>query len=228
MLTRVEQNIVTARIITVGNQKGGSGKTTLTMTLAGELAARGKKVLVVDADSQGTATQWAGAAAETAPFPATVIGLANAKGRLHQLVKPLINDYDFIIIDCPPSVEEQSSQSALLVSDVCLIPMQPTPADLWATVGVIELVSKARLVNPSLRAFGVPNRVTSTNLGKQVLAVMKGNNIEFLEGRLGNRTSFQEATIRGTVPSKMGTAHKAAAAEVEALVTDLLFRLGAE
>lgn len=219
---------MTARIITVANQKGGSGKTTLTMTVAGALAARGKRVLVVDADSQGTATQWAGAAAETAPFPATVIGLANAKGRLHQLVKPLVNDYDYVVIDCPPSVEEQASQSALLVSDVCLIPLQPTPADLWATVGVIELVAKARLINPKLRAIGVPNRVASTNLGRQVLDVMRENDIEFLEGKLGNRTSFQEATIRGSVPSRMGAAHKVAAAEVEAMVAELLSRLGAE
>lgn len=219
---------MTARIITVANQKGGSGKTTLAMTLAGALAERGNRVLVVDADPQGTATQWAGAAAETAPFPATVIGLANAKGRLHQLVKPLVNDYDYVVIDCPPSVEEQASQSALLVSDACLVPLQPTPADLWATVGVIELVAKARLVNPNLRAFGVPNRVTSTNLGKQVLAVMRDNDVEFLDGKLGNRTSFQEATIRGSVPSKMGAAHRAAAAEVESVVTELLFRLGAD
>lgn len=214
-----------ARILTIANQKGGSGKTTLTMTVAGALAERGKRVLVVDADPQGTATQWSGAAPEEAPFPATVIGLSAAKGRLHQLVKPLVNDYDFVLIDCPPSVEEQASQSALLVSDACLVPLQPTPADLWATVGAIELVAKARLVNPNLRAFGIPNRVTATNLGKQVLAVMKENEVEFFEARLGNRTSFQEATIRGSVPSRMGASHRVAAAEVERLVTELLHRL---
>lgn len=216
---------MTAIIITIANQKGGAGKTTLTMTVAGALAARGNRVLVVDADPQGTATQWAGAAAESSPFPATVVGLANAKGKLHQMVKPLVTDYDFVVIDCPPSVEEQASQSALLVSDACLIPLQPTPADLWATVGAIELVARARLVNPGLRAFGVPNRVTSTNLGKQVLDVMKENDIEFLTERLGNRTSFQEATIRGSVPSRMGSVHKVAAAEVDALVSELLARL---
>lgn len=214
-----------ARILTIANQKGGSGKTTLTMTVAGALAERGKKVLVVDADPQGTATQWSGAASEDAPFPATVIGLSAAKGRLHQLVKPLVDDYDYVLIDCPPSVEEQASQSALLVSDVCLIPLQPTPADMWATVGAIELVARARLVNPNLRAFGVPNRVTATNLGKQVLTIMQENDVEFLDARLGNRSSFQEATIRGSVPSRMGASHRIAAAEVQRLVAELLDRL---
>lgn len=215
-----------ARIITVANQKGGSGKTTLSMAIAGSLALRGNKVLVVDADPQGTATQWAGAAGEDRPFPATVIGLAGAKGKLHQMLKPLLADYDFVVIDCPPSVDEQASQSALLVSDACLIPLQPTPADMWATVGIVELVGKARLVNPNLRAFGVPNRVTASSLGRQVLGVMKETDIEFLDAKLGNRISFQEATIRGSVPSQMGSAHKVAAAEVESVVTELLTRLG--
>jgi hypothetical protein len=57
---------------------------------------------------------------------------------------------------------------------------------------------------------------------------MRDNDVEFLDGTLGNRTSFQEATIRGSVPSKMGGAHRVAAAEVEAVVTELLFRLGAD
>lgn len=211
-----------ARIITVANQKGGSGKTTLSMVLAGALALRGHKVLLVDADPQGTATQWAGAAPEKKPFPVTVIGLSNAKGKLHQMLKPLVNDYAYVVVDCPPSVDEQASQSALLVSDACLIPLQPTPADMWATVGVVELVGKARLVNPTLRAFGVPNRVTASSLGRQVLAVMKENEIEFLNAKLGNRTSFQEATIRGSVPALMGAAHRVAAVEVELLVDEFL------
>lgn len=215
-----------ARIITIANQKGGAGKTTLAMSISGALAMRGHKVLVVDADAQGTATQWAGSAPEAKPFPATVISLAHAKGKLHQMLKPLVADYDFIVIDCPPSVEEQASQSALLVSDVCLVPLQPTPADLWATVGIFELVNKALTINPELKAFAVANRVASSNLSKQVLDVMKDNEIQLLETRLGNRTSYQESTIRGTTPHHLGAAHKVAAAEVDALLADVFTKMG--
>lgn len=215
-----------ARIITVANQKGGSGKTSVSMVLAGSLAQRGHKVLVVDADPQGTATQWAGSAAEGKPFPATVIGLASAKGKLHQMIKPMVDDYAYIVIDCPPSAEEQASQSALLISDVCLLPLQPTPADMWATVGILKLVEKAQVLNPELKAFGVANRVTASSLGKQVLGVMAENNIDLLEAKLGNRTSFQEATINGSTPQRMGASHKVAAAEVEALVSELLAKMG--
>lgn len=217
---------MTARVITVANQKGGSGKTSLSMVLAGSIAQRGYKVLVVDADAQGTATQWAGAAPEDKPFPATVIGMAHAQAKLHQMIKPMMADYGVIIIDCPPSVEGQAAQSALLISDVCLMPVQPTPADMWATVGVMELVSKAQVINPELVAFGVPNRVSSSSLGKQVLEALKETGVELLDARLGNRTSFQEATIRGSTPQQMGAAHKVAAAEVEALVTELFRRVG--
>lgn len=215
-----------ARIITIANQKGGAGKTTLAMSIAGALAMRSHKVLVVDADAQGTATQWAGSAPEPKPFPATVISLAHAKGKLHQMLKPLVADYDFIVIDCPPSVEEQASQSALLVSDVCLVPLQPTPADLWATVGIFELVNKALTINPELKAFAVANRVPTSNLSKQVLDVMRDNEIELLDAKLGNRTSYQEATIRGTTPHHLGAAHKVAVAEIDALLAEVFTKMG--
>jgi chromosome partitioning protein len=214
-----------ARIITVANQKGGSGKTSVTMVLAGSLAHRGYKVLVVDADPQGTATQWAGAAAEDKPFPAMVIGLASARGKLPQMIKPMLGDYDYIVIDCPPSVDEQSSQSALLISDLCLMPLQPTPADMWSAVGILGLVAKAQVLNPELKAYGVPNRVTASSLGKQVLGIMQENGIELLNSKLANRTSYQEATIRGSTPQRMGAAHKLAAAEVESLVDEIFEKM---
>jgi len=214
-----------ARIITIANQKGGAGKTTLAMSIAGALAMRVHKVLVVDADAQGTASQWAGSAPESKPFPASVISLAHAKGKLHQMLKPMISDYDYIVIDCPPSVEEQVSQSALLVSDVCLVPLQPTPADLWATVGIFELVNKALTINPELKAFAVANRVASSNLNKQVMNVMMDNEIKLLDSRIGNRTSFQESTIRGTTPNYLGLNHKVAAAEIDALIAEVFVRM---
>jgi chromosome partitioning protein len=196
------------------------------MVLAASLSNRGHKSLVVDADPQGTATQWAGSAPEAKPFPATVISLAGAKGKLHQMIKPLVNDYAYIVIDCPPSVDELASQSALLVSDVCLVPLQPTPSDMWATVGIVKLVEKAQTLNEELKAFVVANRVTTSSLGKQVLSVMAENNVTLLDSRLGNRMSFQESTIIGSTPQRMGASHKVAAAEVEAVVTELLTKMG--
>lgn len=217
---------MTARIITVANQKGGSGKSTIAMSMAGTMAYMGHKTLVVDADPQGTATQWAGSSPEKMPFPATVVGMAHARGKLHQMVKPMVKDYDYIVIDCPPSVEEQASQSALLISDVCLVPLQPTPPDLWASVGIFELVNKARTVNSDLKAYAFANRVSTTNLSQQVLGILSENDIELLVSKFGSRNSFQEAPVRGSVPCAMGFAHKPAAAEVKSLLVEVFEKMG--
>ena len=214
-----------ARIVCVANRKGGCGKSTLSAVAAAALAALGNKVLVVDADAQGTTTQWAGSAPEAKPFPAAVVGLAHAGGKLHQLLQPHINHYDYILVDCPPSVHELATQSALLVSDLCLIPMQATPADVWATQSMVDLVTRARVLNPDLKAFAVANRITRSTLGRQVLSVVREGDIQLLDASLGNRTSFQLASVRGSTPTLMGAAHKTAAAEVDALVLEVLKRM---
>ena len=103
-----------ARIIALVNQKGGPGKTTIAMHLAGTLARRSFKVLVVDADPQGTATRWASSAPDDAEFPAGIARLGGGDVKLHREVKKFLTDYDFIVIDCPPSAD--SPVSSLLYS----------------------------------------------------------------------------------------------------------------
>src|SRR5918992_1151210 len=116
---------MTAKILAVVNQKGGVGKTTLSMQLAGTLAARNQRVLVVDADPQGTASRWASSAPDDEPFSATVVSLAAAGNKLHREVVKLARDYDYIIVDCPPAVDSINSRSALLIADLALVPVIP-------------------------------------------------------------------------------------------------------
>ena len=87
---------MTAKIITVANQKGGSGKTTVAMQLAGTLGRRDHRVLVIDADPQGTATRWASSAEDEKPFPATVAGLSAAGGKVHREVQKFAENYDYM------------------------------------------------------------------------------------------------------------------------------------
>ena len=118
-----------ASSITVFNQKGGAGKTTLSMQLAGTLAHRSHKVLVVDTDPQGTATRWSASAPQDKTFPAAVNGLSAAGAMVHREVRKFVDDYRFIIIDCPPALESVVPESALLISDIALVPIKALPGD---------------------------------------------------------------------------------------------------
>ena len=146
-----------AKVITICNQKGGPGKTTLTMQLAGTIARRGFKVLVVDADPQGSATRWA-ASAEEVPFPAPVVGLSVANAKVHREVQKLMDDYQIILIDCPPAVDSPIPQSALLISDLALVPIVPSPLDMWASVGIRQVIENAQHINETLQARLVLNQ----------------------------------------------------------------------
>lgn len=217
---------LSCRIITTANFKGGVGKSTATVCLSEEFANLGWKILLVDADPQGTAIQWIGSAPPEQPLRTAVVGLAQAKGTLHRLLEPLLPDYDAIVIDCPPSLDAQTTRSALLVSNLCLMPLQPTPADFWATQGMSEMVAAVRRVNPCLKAFALANRTAKTRIGNQVLEVMREGEIELLDAQLGSRASFQVAAIQGSVPARMGSAHRKAAMEVSAVASEIIHRMG--
>ena len=93
---------MSAKIITVFNQKGGCAKTMTTMQLAGTFALRGLKVFVVDMDAQNTSTLWSLGAEDESPFPATVLSFAPLQEGFLQKLPPLMERYDVILIDCPP------------------------------------------------------------------------------------------------------------------------------
>src|SRR5437868_10436245 len=105
-----------AKIIAVVHTKGGVGKTTTVMSLAAELSSRGWSVLVVDGDGQCTASAWSAAAPALAPFPATVINLAEYGVKIHQEIQRHVSNYDFIIVDTPPSTESTVNQSVLCIA----------------------------------------------------------------------------------------------------------------
>lgn len=186
------------KIITVANQKGGCGKTTITMQLAGALAYNKFKVLVVDADPQGTATRWASNAEDDNPFPARIAGLSAAGAKVHNEVKKYFGEYEYILIDCPPAVDSLVPQSALMVSDLVLVPIVPSPADVWAAVGIQHLIERIQDINNGLKARLVVNMCQGNlSLTKEVLDLLSDFGIELLPSQISLRTAYRQSAVFG-------------------------------
>lgn len=214
---------MTAKVITVFNQKGGCGKTTIAMSLAGAFTLRGYSSLVVDMDPQGTAVRWASAAPEGRSFPASVMSLAPMEGKMHREVKNHMEKYDAIFIDCPPAMSSSAPTSAMLVSDLALIPVVPSPADIWAAESAKKLAQAAQVTNESLLARVVANMVQlSTSLARDLIELLEEDkDFPLLKSSFGSRAAFREAQIIGSTVHRVPRA-KAAIDEVEAMASEVL------
>lgn len=215
---------MTAKIISVGNQKGGAGKTTTTMQLAVALAEK-HKVLVVDADQQATATKWAAMAEDEKPFPASVIGLAAAGGKIHREIQKLADQYDFILVDCPPSVESPVPQAAFLVSDLVLIPTRPSLPDIWAVQETIALIERAKAINDTIKAAILVNALQpNTQLGRDALEILGKFDAHLFKTTFHQRQAYPQSVVfGGSVAAVPGA--KPAQQEVKALVKEVLVLL---
>jgi chromosome partitioning protein len=212
-----------AKIIAVTNQKGGSGKTTLSMQLAGALARRGHKVMVVDADPQGTATRWAATADDDKPFPASVVGLSAASAKVHREVKKFVDDYDYIIIDCPPAADSPVPQSALLVADLALVPIIPSPLDMWAAVGIREVIGNVGDINEGLKSRLVINQCQpNTTLTKDALEVLPEFGIELCNTYMHQRQVYRQSAVFGQTVHDFGSKAAPAIEEMEALTDEVV------
>lgn len=215
-----------ARIISTMHGKGGVGKTTVAMLIAAEIAERGFRVLVAECDAQASASAWSSAAPEGRPFPAAVVNLSAYEGKVHREIQKQLHNYDFIVVDCPPGLESLAPQAAILISDLIIIPLPPSPADLWAARGIMKLIEHGKDFNPALIAVVLPNRVVRTSLSNAIMRELADFGIPLMRSRLTNRTAYQEAVVSGVSISELGRDAKAAKDEVSALTDEVLALLG--
>lgn len=206
-------------IVALAGQKGGVGKSTIAVALAAEALVRGRSVLLVDADPQGTARTWGEEATQAGHPSPTVVAMGATMHRPEQLPKVRAG-FDLVVVDCPPRAGDVQ-RSALMVADVAILPCGPSAADAWALASSIELVTEARTLRPELRAGVLLTRVQArTTLGKSAREVLAETGLAVLESELGYRVAYQEALAAGLGVTTYAP-HDAAADEVRALLDEL-------
>lgn len=202
-------------IIGVLQQKGGAGKTTLTLNLAAYFAMEGARTLVVDGDPQASAMAWSSVREKKPLFP--VIGMP--KPTLHKDLPQLAKDYDMVLIDGAPRVNELA-KSAIMASDLILIPVQPSPFDIWSCTEIVSLIREAQQFRPDIKcAFVVNRKVGNTVISREVTKAFKELPFPLLNATVGQRVIFAETAAQGltvfdTAPSSPAAYEIAAVAEL--------------
>ncbi len=206
-------------IIALLNQKGGVGKTTLALHLAGEWASRGRRVLFIDADPQGSALDWSQQRArEGLPRLFGVVGLA--RDTLHSEAPELARGADHVVIDGPPRVAGLM-RSALLAADLVLIPVQPSPFDGWASAEMLSLLREARIYRPQLAARFVLNRCAArTIIARETAETLADHDPPLLASTIGQRVALADTARSGRLVSEIN-GHGPAAREITALCSEI-------
>ena len=204
-------------IIGLLNQKGGVGKTTLSVNLAASLARTGARLLLIDVDPQGSALDWAAAREGESLF--SVIGFPRAT--IHKEIGKIGQGYDHIIIDGPPRVTDLA-RSAIMASDVVLIPVQPSPYDIWSVDEIVKLTEDARVYRDNQKVTFVINRkIANTIIGRDVRVALANYSIPTMTAAVTQRVIYAEAVAQGQAVYELDP-NGPAAAEIEAVTNELL------
>lgn len=203
-------------IALVGN-KGGAGKTTLAVNMAAGLANYAETV-IIDADPQGSSLHWYANSDEGRVTP-----VFRAEAELITQIENLKDKFSYVIADCPPSVHAPQTDAILKIADIALVPVQPSPVDLWATVHIEQAVADARQVNPALRALLVVNQLEV----RSTLSQLIGDALAEIEVSVANtgirkRAVYKASALEGRTVFDMGKRGEDAARELDELIKEVI------
>jgi chromosome partitioning protein len=187
-----------AATIALANQKGGCGKTTTSINLASCLSHQGHDVLLVDADPQASVLRWRGINPNGA-VPFQVVAIPSPV--LHKEIPTLAQKYEVVIIDCPPggpSGADNITRSALMAVQLVIVPVQPSPLDLWSGDDMATLIRRAQAINPELTGrLLISRRIGNTSLGREARDAAAVCGIPVLGTEISQRIALAEAIVAG-------------------------------
>lgn len=203
-------------IISFINQKGGVGKTTLSINTAAYLSRKGHKVLLIDADKQQSATTWASLREET-PFQVVSMARENmAKDTLKLAI-----DFDYTIIDAPPHAEA-IARSVIIASDLVVMPIEPSGLSSWASDQTIQQVRNAQEYKETLKCgFVVSRKIGKSVIGREIRQMVAETGIRVMGADIENRVAYAESLTMGKDIFEWSDDRKAMI-EIETLTKELI------
>ncbi len=204
-------------VVAVIGNKGGAGKTTLCVNLAAALAAD-KKAVILDADPQQSSLQWYHIADGH-----NSIEVVDAHNKLRDdNILSTGDQVTYHLIDCPPSAQSPQIQQALEIADLAIVPVLPSPLDIWATVSIEETVSRAQHSNPDLNVMLVINQYEArTRLSRLMQRALAEITLPSAETIIRRRAVYRHAFLEGRTVQDMGSSGRAAAEEIHQLVQEI-------
>jgi chromosome partitioning protein len=182
-----------AKVLAILNQKGGSGKTTISTNLAVALQRDGAKVVLVDADPQGSSRDWNEAnGGDLLP----VVGLD--RETLPKDLQVITNTYDWIVIDGAPQIAKLSA-AAVKAADIVLIPVQPSPYDIWACADLVDIIKARQQVTDGIpkAAFVISRAIKNTRLAGDVAQALEDYNLPVFKALTTQRVVYPTSAAVG-------------------------------
>ncbi len=211
---------MTGAVVSIAQQKGGAGKTTLAIQLATAWLAQGKRVAMLDIDPQGSLTAWHGLRQARLGEQADGLRVQSLSGwRLGNEVPALRRAFDHVLIDSPPHAETDA-KTAIRQADLVLLPCQPNALDLWATEPTLSFA-----LDNKTAALLVLNRVPArSRAAEAILAEIKAKGWPLAKARLGNRQAFAASISEGRGIAELAPASPAGQ-EIAALAKEIARKL---